>query len=308
MGSSRASTRLGSLRRCNESTASDADDTIISAGVDLPRPRAPPPPPALRAGLENSCSTPSCQADFLPGRPFAVPLFGSAHDAASAGSGGGADHAGRHTAHPIARPGLTLLVPLHPCHAAFLPCRPSATPPIREHEREQPFAHIELSADGAFDSRPFTVPPHCVPTPQGDPSCADALLVPCRTPVMPASDSPMSTFRADERIRDQPRAGACAGAGGVGPSLELPAHAAFEPTHPACAASLPCRSPVAPTFTSAFHTSDWLPQATAHIPARSGRQQTGDSRQRACQWGSKPSQPWDRQGTSLRDCARAGRL
>ena len=218
-------------------------------------------------------------------------------------------HAGRHsTAHPIARPGLTLLVPLHPCHAAFLPCRPSATPPIREHEREQPFAHIELSADGAFDSRPFTVPPHCVPTPQGDPSCADALL-PCRTPVMPASDSPMSTFRADDRIRDQSRAGACAGAGGVGPSLELPAHAPPEPTHPACVASLPCRPTVAPTFASAFHTPDWLPQATAHIPARSGRQQTGDSRQRgACQWGSKPSQPWDRQGTSLRDCARAGRL
>ena len=95
MGSLRASTGLGSLHRCDGSAASDADDTIISAGVDLPQSVAPPTHPALRAGLENSCNTPSCQADFLPGRLFAVPIFGSAHGAAPYGSGGGADLAGQ---------------------------------------------------------------------------------------------------------------------------------------------------------------------------------------------------------------------
>jgi len=129
MGPPRASTRLGSPRRCDGSAASDADDTVISADVDLPQSVAPPTHPALCAGLENSCNTPSCQADFLPGRLFAVPIFGSAHGAAPYGSGGGADLAGQHTARLDARHGLTLSVPLHPCHAAFLPRRPSATPP-----------------------------------------------------------------------------------------------------------------------------------------------------------------------------------
>ena len=120
------------------SAASDADDTVVSADVDLPQSTTPPPTSALRAGLENSCNTPSCQADFLPCRASVMPDSGSDHGAASHGGGGGADYAGRHAARSGILQGPTLPGPLHPCHAAFLSCRLSARPPIRDSEQEQP--------------------------------------------------------------------------------------------------------------------------------------------------------------------------
>ena len=76
----------------------------------------------------------------------------------------------------------------------------------------------------------------------------------------------------------QSHAVARAGAGDSSPHgsshAALVAHVAPHPTHPINVAPLPCRPCAAPPPVPSFHTAaDWLPQATAHVPARSGRQQ-----------------------------------
>ena len=189
MGSHRASTGLGSQRRFNGSAASDADDTVVSADSDLPQSMAPPQTSALRTELENSCNTPSCQDDFLPCRASATPDFGSDRGAAPRGSGDGADYAGQHAAHSGTLQGPTLLGPTHPCHAAILPCRLSATPPIRgsEPEREQPHASTARRTDGALDSHQVDAPPRCALTLRAEPPGADAFL-PYRLSATPSLD------------------------------------------------------------------------------------------------------------------------
>ena len=128
-----------------------------------------------------------------------MPDSGNDHGAASHGSGGGADYAGRHAASSGTLQGLTLSGPSHPCHAAFLPSRLSATPPFRGSEQEQPHADTARGTNGAFDSRQIDAPPRHVLTQRAEPPCADAFLS-CRLSAMPSLESLAPTFRADDWI------------------------------------------------------------------------------------------------------------
>ena len=186
--------RRGSARHAVETEVPHLAPTTQSCPPTmfyLNPPHLAPPTSTCRAGLENSCNTPSCQADFLPGRLSVMPDFGNVHGAASHGSGGGADYAGRHAASSGTRQGLTLPEPSHPCHAAFLSCRLSATPPFRESEQEQPHASTARGTNGAFDSRQIAAPPRRVPTQEAEP--------PDLSHTYTGRDRAGSTCRADPR-------------------------------------------------------------------------------------------------------------
>ena len=80
-------------------------------------------------------SSPSCHADFLPCRPFAMPLFGNDRTALQPLVVAKSRPRQSTRRCPTIRQEPTNPMPTHPCHAALLPCRISATPSLREPQQ-----------------------------------------------------------------------------------------------------------------------------------------------------------------------------
>ena len=174
--------------------------------------------------------------------------------------------------------------------AASLPCRPFTMPPF-----DTPARGLHGGSDRATDAARPVAPARCSPLLAARPELTTAIPThPCHAAFLPcriSSASPPAEPLHRTSIA-QSHAVARAGAGDSSPHgsshAALVAHVAPQPTHPINVAPLPCRPCAAPPPVPSFHTADWLPQATAHIPARSGRQQIHTS-ERASGGASHPN-------------------
>ena len=142
IGSSRASTRLGSQRRCNGSAASDADDTTPSSP---PTPiylnpshlrHLPPSVPDRKIHATRLPARPTfCQADLLPRRILAATA--ALHSTAAAAvrtMPANALLSPEPSKDPHSQGPRTLAMPPF-CHTAFLPRRRSVAPSSNRSSR-----------------------------------------------------------------------------------------------------------------------------------------------------------------------------
>ena len=283
--------------------------------------RAPPSPQSATSlcPASESCrraprqsahksSSPSCHADLLPCRPSAMPIGGNADVGAKSNDELSYDTRARGDFRLGARcegPG-PVLMPFS--QGASLSCRPFTMPPV-----DTPARGLHGGSDRATDAARPVAPARCSPLLAARPELTTAIPThPCHAAFLPcriSSASPPAEPLHRSSIA-QSHAVARAGAGDSSPHgsshAALVAHVAPQPTHPINVAPLPCRPCAAPPPVPSFHTADWLPQATAHVPARSGRQQihAGERASGGC----LSPQPWDRQRVCPGDCTRPGRL